>query len=232
MRSNMKPTVEYIEKKFEEYNRLMFGGRLPKIRIELSDASSFLGVCVADVKQLPDGRKAHSNFRLKINTRIDLPEQVVEDTIIHEMIHYFIFYNELCDTSAHGEIFKAIMASINATFNRHLTISHKSTAEQSEQAVSQKRVWRVIAAIHFKSGRVGVKVLPRVAPRIMDYHSKMMKQAEVERIDLYLHDNPFFNRYPSSAALRVYELEADVLERNLEGAKELMINGSQVIRKP
>lgn len=228
----MTPTVEYIKRKFEEYNRLMFGGRLPEIRIELSDAASFLGMCVADVKRLPDGREQHSNFRLKINTRIDLPEQTVEDTIIHEMIHYFIFYNELHDTSAHGEIFRAIMASINATFGRKLSISHKADKEQTEQAVSQKRTWRVIAAISMKSGKKGVKVLPRVTTRIIDYHTKISAQPEISHIDLYMHDNPFFNRYPSSAALRVYEIDEATLDSNLKGARKLRINGSQIIEEP
>ena len=33
----MKATVPYIEQKFEGVNRQMFGGKLPKIPVELSD---------------------------------------------------------------------------------------------------------------------------------------------------------------------------------------------------
>ena len=33
----MKATVPYIEQKFEGPNRQMFGGKLPKIPVELSD---------------------------------------------------------------------------------------------------------------------------------------------------------------------------------------------------
>ena len=42
----MKATVPYIEQKFEEFNRQMFGGKLPKFSVELSDAKTFLGQCV------------------------------------------------------------------------------------------------------------------------------------------------------------------------------------------
>lgn len=42
----MKATLPYIEQKFEEFNRQMFGGKLPKISVELSDAKTFLGQCV------------------------------------------------------------------------------------------------------------------------------------------------------------------------------------------
>lgn len=117
----MVATVDYIERKFDEFNKLMFGGRLPKIPIVLSDAKTFLGVCVAKSKTLPNGLKQYYDYELRINTRIDLPEDVVEDTIIHEMIHYFIFYNNLHDSSAHGNIFLGIMQSINDNFGRKLS---------------------------------------------------------------------------------------------------------------
>ena len=36
----MKATIPYIEQKFEEFNRQMFGGKLPKIPVELSDGKT------------------------------------------------------------------------------------------------------------------------------------------------------------------------------------------------
>ena len=42
----MKATIPYVEEKFEEFNRQMFAGQLPSLPIELSDAKTFLGVCV------------------------------------------------------------------------------------------------------------------------------------------------------------------------------------------
>lgn len=39
----MNATVPFIEQKFEEFSRQMFGGKLPKIPVELSDAKTFLG---------------------------------------------------------------------------------------------------------------------------------------------------------------------------------------------
>ena len=118
----MRASIEYVQRKFEEYNALMFGGHMPMIPIKLSDAKTFLGLCVSKVKRLSDGRKQHYDFEMRINTRIDLPENVVEDIIIHEMIHYFIGYNGLCDSSAHGTIFRSIMKTINANFNRNISI--------------------------------------------------------------------------------------------------------------
>lgn len=219
----MKPTVKYIEKKFDEFNIRMFGGRLPKLPIELSDASTFLGQCVFQQQRMSDGTMRYGNFRLRINTRVDYPEQVIEDTIIHEMIHYFILWSGLIDTSAHGDIFKALMRSINNAHNRNISISHRNTPEQREQAVSTRRTWHIIAVIHMKSGQRGIKVLPRVAPKVIEYHRVVTSQSTVSHVELYLHDNPFFNRYPTSAALRVYDIDRNVLEEHLKGAQKIAI---------
>ena len=62
-----------------------------------------------------------------------MDERLLEDTIIHEMIHYHILSNQLQDTSAHGKLFRKMMDDINARFGRNVTISHKPTEEEREK---------------------------------------------------------------------------------------------------
>lgn len=225
----MKATVEYVERKFEEFNRRMFGGRLPNLPIALTDEAGALGKCGFVVHRRPDGSKEYSNFSLKINTRIDLPEEVVEDVIIHEMIHYFILLHNLNDSSPHGNIFKSLMQSINDIHGRKISISHKFSAEEKAQAVSSRRTWHVIAAIYLKSGETGVKVLPRTVPKIIDYHRAVMRHPDVVRVDMYLHDNPFFNRFPTSGAFKIHPIAPDILAENLVGGRRLRVTDTQVV---
>ena len=227
----MKATIKYVEKKFDEFNRQMFGGRLPKLPVRMSDAVTFLGMCVAKVRTLPDGRKEHFDFELRVSLRHDIPERDLEDVIIHEMIHYFIMYNELVDSSPHGELFKAMMRSINRTYGRNITISRRSTPEEHKQTVESKAQWHVIAAVRFRNGKHGVKVLPRVVPKILDYHGKVSAVAEIAGVDLFLHNNPFFNRYPTSAALKVHEIDKDLLSQNLAGARRLIVQNGKLIQR-
>ena len=124
----MIATISYVERKFAEFNRQMFAGQLPKLPIELSDAKTFLGKCVYRKRVKPNGKTENYDFRLRINTRIDLPEHEVEDTIIHEMIHYFIGWKQLEDTSSHGTIFRHIMNSINEKYGRHIRPSTNASA--------------------------------------------------------------------------------------------------------
>lgn len=226
----MIATIDYIKNRFEEFNRRFFGGRLPALPFELSDSSRFLGLFVCDMKRLPDGTTENSNFRLRINTRIDMPQDALDDVIIHEMIHYFIAYHHLIDTSAHGKIFLSIMGSINDNHGRHIEVSHRNvTPEEREQAISKKPTWHVIAELEFRDGTYGVKVLPRNVPKVIKYVATVKKSREVKDVTLFLHDNPFFNKFPTSTALSCQPIDHNIFMANVQGAKKLIINGSQLI---
>ena len=226
----MRATVPYIEQKFEEFNRQMFGGKLPKIPVELSDAKTFLGQCVYKRRRKPFGKTELYDFRLRINTRLDLPEREVEDTIIHEMIHYYIGYNQLEDASAHGPIFLKIMNDINRRFGRNLSVSHKSTKEQREQLQDKRSHYHVVAVVQFHDGRVGIKVLPRVLRSILYYYNNVLANKDIKAIQLYMSNNVFFNRYPNSKALRVHFLETDEINKQLEGAEKMACDGKSIKR--
>lgn len=224
----MKATIPYIEQKFDEFNQQMFEGRLPKLPIELSNAKTFLGKCAYKMRVFPDGKKENFNFRLRINTRIDLPEQVVEDTIIHEMIHYYIGVNQLEDSSSHGLLFRHIMNSINEKFGRHLSVSHKGTKVQSEQSIDTRPRWHVIAVVNFKDGGKGIKVLPRIAPKIVKYYNSFKSDKKVKDIELYMHDDPYFNRFPNSSALNCRIIDEEYFRPHLAGAKVMQCDGNTV----
>lgn len=66
-------------------------------------------------------------------TGADLPEELVEDTILHEMIHYYIAFNQWRDTSTHGQLFRREMKRINEKGGRHISISYRPNPEQLAQ---------------------------------------------------------------------------------------------------
>lgn len=217
----MRPTLPYIQQKFDEFNRLCFDGKLPPITIVLSNARTYLGVCAYKTKRNFLGRKTHYDFRLRISTRFDLPEDVIEDTILHEMIHYHIAYNHLKDSTTHGPLFRQMMQDFNSRFGRHITISHRLTEAQRTEAADTRRKLHVVAVVRFKDGRVGLKCIPRIRERIADYCTQVKRVPEVEDVALYLTDNVFFNRFPTSAALRVHFIDEAELAAQLEGATPL-----------
>lgn len=211
----MKPTIEYIEKKFGEFNHLIFDDRLPLLPIQLSNAKSFLGMLVYKKRRKPFGRVEKYDFRLRISTRMDMPEAEVEDTIIHEMIHYYIDFNGIKDTSAHGQVFRQMMSDINTRFGRHITITHKSTPEQRKQLVDTRKRWHVVAVVKFHDGRTGIKILPRIRQRIITYRNLILTSKEIKDVELYMSNDPYFNAYPVSSALKVHIAEPIEFESHL-----------------
>ena len=224
----MKATIPYVEKKFEEFNQLIFDGKLPKLPIELSDAKTFLGLCVYKKRRTLLGKVVCYDFKLRINTRIDLDEAEVEDIIIHEMIHYYIGYNRIVDTSAHGRVFRQLMTEINERYGRHIRVSHKPTQEQKEQLYGSKERWRMVALMVFKDGRTGIKVLPRIASKIVNYYNVVGRESTIERIELYMTNDTYFNRYPNSSALRVHAIDRAEAEKHLEGAERWVCDGAKL----
>ena len=99
--------------------------------------------------------------------------------------------NQLNDTSAHGQI----MDAINVRYGRHMTITHKVTKEQREQAYDKRQHWHVVAIVEFKNDKTGIKVLPRIVPRILNYYNKIGAINSVSQIKLYMSNDIFFNRF-------------------------------------
>ena len=202
----MKPSVEYIQHCFDTFNRQYFDNSLPPLPIKLSHAKGFLGK-VTFVRKRQGLFRGYKNedFVLRINVRINLPEELVQDTILHEMIHYYIAVNQLQDTSAHGRLFRAQMARINQEGNRHISITHRLNEEQKAQAHIHKE--RAVSIVHFSDGKTGVKVVPKQEKHIRYWHKMAMRRFPIDRIDWYLSDDPYFAQFPSSIAMKIFLIQ-------------------------
>ena len=146
---------------------------------------------------------------------------------IHEMIHYYIHFNGIKDTSAHGKVFRQMMNDINQRFGRNITITHKSTPEQKQQLANSRKSWHVVAVVKFHDGRSGIKVLPRIRQRIIAYRNGVLMSREIKSVDFYITNDPYFNAYPNSSALKVHILDTSEYEPHLQrqlSEKVLAIN--------
>ncbi len=135
----MTPTVEYIQARFEEYNARYFDGTLPTLPIKLSNARTFLGkLCYKKRRAWLFGPYNYSDFVLRINTRMDMSEELLQDTILHEMIHYYIAVQHLRDTRTHGQLFRQHMKRINAD-GHHITISYRPNEAEKAQLLTNPK---------------------------------------------------------------------------------------------
>lgn len=218
----MQVTVQYVKSRFDYFNDKMFGGRLESVPIAPGDAAGYLGKCEFRRRLMPDGSTVSEDFVLRINTRFDLPADVIDDAIIHEMIHYFVECHQLKDTSPHGSIFKALMASINAAYGRNVSVTHRMDAPKPVPAKTPMARKRVVAVVTMENGRTGIKVLPHVGKTIANYCRQVSRSPGVKKVELYLSANGLFANYPASGALKVYYLDAAVIVEALRNDSRLL----------
>lgn len=215
----MKPTIDYIERRFDEFNSLCFDSRLPKPLFRITNARSYLGKMVCR-----SGADGSRTFELLVSRAVDRSENVVEDTVLHEMIHYYILYSRIPDRSAHGPAFRSMMNEINRRFGRHITISYK--AGEAEQNADDNRRCHLLCAVRLADGRTDVIV--SAGTRLLQLWDAVLQERSISIGIWLLSYNPFFNRYPRSRALKMYRLAPEELRKELAGARRLERQGCMV----
>lgn len=167
------------------------------------------------------GKKQFSNFALRISKRFDFEESELQDTLIHEMIHYYISYNQLQDSSAHGQLFRQMMNEINAKFGRHVNISHRTSKDERLQVIGSKPRPRVFAIIQMHDGTEYIKCVPRIKQRIETMHRWLSSAPEIKTIEWYFSIDPYFALFPTSMGRRVQKIDPAEVQLHLKNATPL-----------
>lgn len=213
----MIATIPFVQKTFDRFNNLCFEGGLPPVPIVLTKAGSFLGKMEYKVRRGLFGLASSCYaFRLKISTGFDLPEDELEDVVIHEMIHYYIAFNKLRDTSVHGENFRRIMETINVKYGRHITVRHRGTPDVVRGPKAEARR-NTVCVSTFPDGRVGVTVC--ASTRISELRRLLPRYFKISKMDWYVSYDPFFNRFPRARTPKIYWITTEELSAHLKNAE-------------
>lgn len=218
----MRPTQEYIERRFCEFNAQYFGGQLPRVPVRLTSARTYLGQFGFKRKWTLFGGTKNYDFVLRISIRTDLPEQEVEDTLLHEMIHLYIVSKQLKDTSVHGQLFCQLMGDINRRHRRHITISHRRTA--AEQAQDTQRRLHLLCVSTFDSGECGITIAAK--SRIFQLWDTIPTFPHVVETCWYATYDPYFNRYPRAITSKIYRISSCDLAVHLKDARPVRRQGA------
>lgn len=216
-------TVEYLEKAFDHYNHLCFGGLLPRPRLKLSRAKSRLGWMRYKVDAGGESPVPY-DFTIGITTAYRLNTEQIDDVLIHEMIHYHIAYHHLRDNAPHGRRFRQIMETINHDYQRHICVSvrHANLPTRDGQASlpphnapSQYRTNRLppyfILAIQTKDGHY---YLSSVAPNaVAKLHAIARQQNHFRQAKWYVSHDSTLSLYPRVRTLRGVRVSQEEYER-------------------
>ena len=117
----MRPTLEYIIERFEYYNQLCFDGELILPPIRLNTRYAEMGVTKAIMVWDEKEKTYKIECSIEISVRRDLPEYEYTDTLVHEMIHYYLYYTGEDPRCRHGKAFKAMAKRFNREYGMNIT---------------------------------------------------------------------------------------------------------------
>lgn len=237
----MIPTLAFLTERFARFNRELFSGTLPTPTFRLTHARTYLGNMRCQRRRTLLGRVRATAFVLSLSTAHDLGEQEWEDTVIHEMIHLYIFANNLRDDAPHGTLFRRMMLQINQRYGRHLTVSHHPP-KAVQQARREERL--AVVRVHYvcvvtydgrrlestgASGmkdsaegdqRLGCVVCART--RIFQIHRALVQWLRPRQIRWFASKDPFFNRYPRVTSAKLYAITQADIDAHLQNAVEYL----------
>lgn len=208
----MRGDKKFLEKAFEKFNRLIFKNPLPWPEMHITPARSFMG----QFKVVRTGfmRKTES-YHLTLSNRYDLPENVLEDIIIHEMIHFYIHIARLRDTSSHGDVFRKMMTEINRCFGRHVTISHRCTREQLDS--DKRKAHSIICLCTMTDGRQ--LCCKASQSKIFEIYRAFEDWELVADQKWYWVYGSYFNRYRRVLTPKLFPIDADGIDKIKEGTR-------------
>ena len=217
--------VPFIQKSFDRFNALCFEGALPAVPIVLTKAGTFLGKMEYKSRRDFFGIiSSHYDYRLKISTGFDLSQEELEDVVIHEMIHYYIAYRNLRDSSAHGETFRRIMESINQKFGRHITVRHRSEPGQNLVRSGREQIKkRYLCVSTFPDGNKGITVC--ASTKIFELYRLLPKYYRISKMEWYGSIDPFFNRFPRANTPKIYKITEEELSEHLRESVPMKCDG-------
>lgn len=224
----MIASVPFVQKTFDYFNALCFKGVLPAVPIVLTKAGTFLGKMeYKSSRDIFGIISSHYDFRLKISTGFDLPEEELEDVVIHEMIHYYIAFHNLRDSSVHGETFRQIMEIINQKYGRHITVRHHGEPEQNlvrDGSTQYRKHYLCVST--FLDGNRGVTVC--ASTKIFELYRLLPKYYQISKMEWYGSIDPFFNRFPRANTPKIYKITEEELSEHLRESVPLKCDGHTI----
>lgn len=212
----MIATLDFMRDAFCRFANL-FTPELPPPQLALCHTHSKLG----DFRcrwETDGGARRAVDCRIRLSDLFNMPEEELEDTFLHEMIHYAIALQGVRDTGPHGRLFRKTMNALNERHGRHITVSRRGKRGSGSgdlRMVCGKAHDRYIAVAKLKDGKTHICVCaPSYVFRLDD---ALRGWDIVESWKWYFVRNSFFNIYPLVRTPKLFGIsEANLRDELLE----------------
>ncbi len=225
----MKATLSFLEDRFDRFTRDIFSGLLPHPLMHISSARSFMGQFKVE-RKVSVLRRSSETYHLTLSDRYDLEENVLEDVVIHEMIHFLIHFKKIKDSSSHGPQFRKLMGDINKLHGRHITVSHRCSKEELESDSAKSH--SIVCLCTMIDGR---KLVCRVSQsKVFEIHRAFEDWDKVLAQEWYWVYGSYFNRYRRVLTPKLFSVDKEGLEVISSGTRLEFaeVSGGRTILRP
>ena len=208
----MKPTISFLLHTFKWVNRDIFDNSLPPIEFKIGNAASYSGKFFHPTTQIGFLRTTPNiNPYIVISRRYDIPATQIEDIVIHELIHYYIYLSGIKDSSPHGKRFLEIMLQINRDHGRHISVSTRINPQT--QATDTRTRKKYICISHLETGDLGITICGKTS--VLRLHQAISRIPSVKKTEWHISINPWFNRFPMVRSCKIYKISHENYEKYL-----------------
>lgn len=161
-------TIKQIAEIFNEWNEKAFDNKLPMPHFYLMKTKTTLGLFSCR------NIMGENVYRIGITIFFDRDIDSYINTIVHEMIHLHIKYNDIKDTSSHGKVFKQIANDFNKRFGLDIKRCNSVSGGVNEKIIERQKnkenLHEVVVLARSFDGHYYASVLPNVI-NILNYHN-------------------------------------------------------------
>ena len=229
---------DFLTHNFERFNREIFRNELPKVHFICSRARTYAAqYCYRKApfthKTIPESRC------IRYSVFHSFPEKVLEEILVHEMLHLYIEVKKLKDSSPHGRIFKTLAAQIREGYGYNVNVSLKTDATQAsgndgnseESGVNARACPRqFFCLLEFDNGNYGICTVTQAA--LFRPWDRLGPAFHCKKWKWYVSQHPFFLKFPKTRqTMRYYDVEKSEIMPLMNEMHELIHQGDHITWK-
>ena len=217
----MQISTIWMRESFDRFNKDYFGGELPLPKFSLSNARTRLGSMTYKWKSVRTGpgpsdvKRVPYNHCIHLSVYYEQSERDYQNTLLHEMIHYYISVKQLDDSSSHGPLFRQWMQRLN---EKGWNITVRET-ETLSVASHNKDQWRVVLALTTARKEYFLCV---ISPRYVRTLERQLAQStQIVSHSWHLTNDDYFLDYPQSRTLRGRQVDKKLFDEKTKTMEPL-----------
>ena len=211
------PTVAWMEEWFDRFNHDYFDGKLPRPRFRLSRARTRMGTMSCKRRRRLMRTELY-DFAIALSTYYRQTERQLQNTLLHEMIHYAIAYTGLRDTAPHGIVFRGMMDNLNRKYGWDITVRvHAKEAMMPTRKPTNRQF--VVLALTLDTGE---HMLSSVNPRyVQSIEHQIRRIHAVKEHAWYTSTDEYFAAFSMVRSLRGRKVTPTLFAEKIAAMKPL-----------